>query len=87
MVLRWDRCVACAYRKVENAGVSPRLHATSALYRSLTSAVIRCNADVLNGLGVRSAVAAIDAAQRLRGDAVETVMQTADFRNRHDATG
>jgi hypothetical protein len=29
----------------------------------------------------------IDAARRLRGDAVETVMQTADFRNRHDATG
>jgi hypothetical protein len=29
----------------------------------------------------------IDAARRLRGDAVETVMQTADFRNGHDATG
>ena len=37
--------------------------------------------------GGRSAVTAIDAAQRLHGDAVETVMQTADFRNGDNATG
>jgi len=43
--------------------------------------VIHRNKDPLTGRVVRSTVAAIDTAQRLRGDAVVTVMQTADFWN------
>ena len=43
------------------------------------------NADTLNGPMVQPAVAAIDAAQRLRGAAVEN--GDADRRNDHDATG
>lgn len=70
--------------EASSAGVSPRLHPTSALkIADIDSS--NCNADVLNGPRVQSAVAPIDAAQRLRGDAVEN--GDADHRNGHDATG
>jgi len=62
------------------------LHARRVVSRSQPSPVHHGNTDVLNGsstVGCRW----IDAAQRLRGDAVVTVVQTADFWNGDDLTG
>ena len=72
--------------RTSGAAVSPRLHPTSALkIADIGSNSLRRRR--VERPAVRSAVTVIDAARRLRGDAVETVMQTANFRNRHDATG
>jgi hypothetical protein len=44
------------------------------------------NTKAVEQAGGTSPEVRIDVAQQLRGDAVETVMQTADFRNDNDAT-
>jgi hypothetical protein len=52
-----------------------------------TSVVIHGTTQVFNRREVRPTVAVIEAARRLRRDAVVVVMQTADFRKRDNATG
>ena len=75
-------------RKQNDRSSEPMTDTTNRGYRrrSVTSIATRCTVFAI-GTGNPSAIAAVDAAQRLRGDAVETVMQTADFRNGNDATG
>jgi hypothetical protein len=57
------------------------------LQRTRRAAVIHRTTDVLNGRLVTVGVSWTDPVRRLRGDAVVTVMQTADFGNGDDATG